>query len=92
MKEKIMLLSWLLFVWVGIYLLAAITNPQQYNYNGGLVKNVYAAVAPDTNNTFNVNPTWNRTVEEVTVQVASESVDPTPIAEVIVPPPPRHSH
>jgi len=92
MKEKIMLLSGLLFVWVWIYLFAAVTRPQQYNYHGGLIKAVYAAVAPDTNNSFEVNPTWNKSIEEVTVQLDSESVTPTPIQEVIVPPPPRHSH
>jgi len=92
MKEKIILLSWLTFVGIGIYMFASLSNPQQYNYNGGLIKNVYAAVAPDTNNSFNVNPTWNKSIDEVTVQIDSESVTPTTVTQVIVPPPPRHSH
>ena len=92
MKEKIMLLFGVLFIAGWLFVTAITTRPQQYDYNGGFLKQVYAAVAPDTNSSYTSNPKWMKNTEKVIVNVSPENVVPTTLSTVIVPPPPRHSH
>ena len=92
MKEKIMLLFWILFLGSGIYVLSTHSDPQQYNYNGWIFKSVYAAVAPDSASVYKTNPSWNKTLNKVMVDVSSNSVHGVTVKSVYVPPPPRDSH
>jgi hypothetical protein len=73
-------------------MLASLSSVQQYNYNGGMLKNVYAAVTPDENNVYTSNPDWKASVSPVVVNISSETVNPTAVRSVYVPPPPRDSH
>lgn len=92
MKEKIMLMFGVLFVAGWVFVLAVTSRPQQYDYNGGILKQVYAAVAPDTNNVYTSNPKWTRSIERIIVNVSPDQVNSTPIENIYVPPPPRDSH
>lgn len=92
MKEKIMLLFWILFVSSWVYVLSTHKDPQQYNYNGWIFKNVYAVVAPDSASTYKSNPNWNSSINKVMVNVSSNSVARTVVNSVYIPPPPRDSH
>ena len=92
MKERIVLLSWILFVAIGIYMMAVIQRPQQYDYNGWVLKAVYAAVAPDTNSVYTWSPEWTKWITDITVNISQETVNPTQVRSVYVPPPPRDSH
>jgi len=92
MKERIMLMFGVLFVAWWLFVTASNNRPQQYNYNGGLLKNVYAAIAPDNNSKYVSNPEWEKNVDKVTVRVGSENVQWVTYSSVYIPPPPRDSH
>lgn len=92
MKERFILFVWLSFIAIGIYMFALWNKIQQFDYNGWLLKNVYAAVAPDTSTSYKPDPEWSNEIENITVNIAKETVVPTPVRSVFVPPPPRHSH
>ena len=93
MKEKLILLMWLLFTWFGLYLISVQSVSQQYDYNGWLFKKAYAAVTPDSNNKFKTGDDlkWNNDVKKVIVNVWEETVTPASPDNIYIPPV-RHSH
>ena len=96
MKEKIILAIWISILSLGIYWFANNARSQMYDYNGGILKTVYAAVNTDTNNAYTENPEWSKDVSNILIKVSKWNVSDTTINEDTLPPPVinpiRHSH
>jgi len=94
MKEKFILIIGILFLSVWIYLYWKDKLPQQYDYNGGLIKKVYAKVVPSSDDVLKEDSKieWNNSIENVTVSLWEDSVQAPPIKHIYIPPPPRDSH
>lgn len=92
MKEKILILGWILFLSIGIYIYSSNNIKYQYDYNWWLLKNVLAAVAPDSYQVNTWSKQWDNKISSITFSLSSDAVSSISVDTVIVPPPPRDSH
>lgn len=92
MKEKILILGWILFLSIGIYIYSSNNIKYQYDYNWWLLKNVLAAVTPDSYQVNTWSKQWDNKSSSITFSLSSDAVSSISVDTVIVPPPPRDSH
>lgn len=92
MKEKILILSWILFLSLWVFMYSSDNVKSQYNYNGWLFKNVLAAVVPDSYQVSIWSGGWDNWTDKVTFSLSNDSASSIDLSPITTTPPPRDSH
>ncbi len=92
MKEKLLIMSWVLFLSLWIFIYSDDNINHQYSYNGWLLQNVIAAVSPDQYQVNTWSSDWDNLQDSVQFTLSEDAVSSVAVNTIVIPPPPRDSH